>query len=246
MPADRDIYAELGLSSDASAEQVRRAYRRLARQLHPDLNPDPAAHDQFAQVAAAYRVLADPACRARYDAARAACETSDGPDTGLAGTAADSSTCDDYTPAGEPVAYTDYTPADGYAPPPSPVIPPPVAPHRPPGPRAPAWAASRTPPPAPFPASWPTGRINHRRLHGRLLLAVWRLAPLPAHRIAASSTILAVLAAAGLAAAALDTLPVEATVIGGLSGIALTCWAIRALTLITLDRRTRRTAKGTR
>ena len=65
MPAD--LYAVLGVSRDASADDIKRAYRRLARELHPDVNPDPATQERFKEVTAAYEVLSDPAKRERYD-----------------------------------------------------------------------------------------------------------------------------------------------------------------------------------
>lgn len=62
-----DYYELLELPRDATAEDIKRAYRRLARQLHPDTNPDPAAEGQFKAVAQAYEVLSDPDKRQRYD-----------------------------------------------------------------------------------------------------------------------------------------------------------------------------------
>jgi molecular chaperone DnaJ len=50
----RDYYAILGVPRDASAEQIKRAYRKLARELHPDVNPDAAAAQRFQEVSAAY------------------------------------------------------------------------------------------------------------------------------------------------------------------------------------------------
>lgn len=65
-----DHYSLLGVRSDASAHEIRRAYRRLARQHHPDLNPRPDGPERFAEVARSYAILNDPAQRARYDQTR--------------------------------------------------------------------------------------------------------------------------------------------------------------------------------
>lgn len=62
-----DPYAELGVSRDASSEEIRRAYRRVARRHHPDVNRDPGGPERFAAAACAYEILSDPAARARYD-----------------------------------------------------------------------------------------------------------------------------------------------------------------------------------
>jgi molecular chaperone DnaJ len=62
-----DYYAELGVSRDASPEEIKKAYRRLARELHPDVNPDPAAQERFKAVTAAYEVLSDPDKRHMFD-----------------------------------------------------------------------------------------------------------------------------------------------------------------------------------
>ena len=66
-----DAYVVLGLDQTASTDDVRRAYRRLARSLHPDANPaDRAAEARFREVVEAYAVLGDPVRRLRYDRAR--------------------------------------------------------------------------------------------------------------------------------------------------------------------------------
>lgn len=63
-----DPYAVLGISRDASSADISRAYRRLARELHPDSRPaDAAAADRFRAVTAAHELLSDPARRAAHD-----------------------------------------------------------------------------------------------------------------------------------------------------------------------------------
>ena len=64
---DDDYYAVLGVPRDASAPDIRRAYRRVARRHHPDLSHDPGGPERFVVAAHAYEVLSDPAARARYD-----------------------------------------------------------------------------------------------------------------------------------------------------------------------------------
>jgi molecular chaperone DnaJ len=63
----RDHYEVLGIGRAAAPEEIKRAYRRLARELHPDTNPDPSAETEFKEVARAYEVLSDPERRQRYD-----------------------------------------------------------------------------------------------------------------------------------------------------------------------------------
>ena len=65
----RDYYEVLGVERDASEAEVKRAFRRLARELHPDVNDhDPEAEEKFKEAAEAYEVLSDPERRRAYDA----------------------------------------------------------------------------------------------------------------------------------------------------------------------------------
>ncbi|MCP2260856.1 molecular chaperone DnaJ [Streptoalloteichus tenebrarius] len=63
----RDYYGTLGVGRDATPEEIKRAYRKLARELHPDVNPSPDAQDRFKEVSAAYEVLSDPKKRQIVD-----------------------------------------------------------------------------------------------------------------------------------------------------------------------------------
>jgi molecular chaperone DnaJ len=62
-----DLYDILGVSRDATDEDIKRAYRRLARQLHPDVNGEDGAEERFKEVTAAYEILSDPQKRRQYD-----------------------------------------------------------------------------------------------------------------------------------------------------------------------------------
>jgi curved DNA-binding protein len=68
MPPAEDFYSVLGVSRDASADEIQSAYRKLARTYHPDVNKDPGAEERFKQISEAYDVLSDPNTRRRYDA----------------------------------------------------------------------------------------------------------------------------------------------------------------------------------
>ena len=63
-----DYYSVLGVARDADEKAIKKAYRKLARQYHPDVNPDdPAAEQKFKEVGEAYAVLSDADRRAKYD-----------------------------------------------------------------------------------------------------------------------------------------------------------------------------------
>jgi molecular chaperone DnaJ len=63
----QDLYELLGVDRDADGDAIKKAYRRLARQLHPDVNPDPSSQERFKEISLAYEVLSDPQKRSAYD-----------------------------------------------------------------------------------------------------------------------------------------------------------------------------------
>ncbi len=63
----KSLYETLGVSENASADEIKRAYRKLARKYHPDINKDPEAEEKFKEINAAYEVLSDPEKKKQYD-----------------------------------------------------------------------------------------------------------------------------------------------------------------------------------
>ena len=67
MAEKRDYYEVLGISKSASADEIKRAYRKMAKKYHPDINKEPGAEEKFKEVNEAYEVLSDPQKKAAYD-----------------------------------------------------------------------------------------------------------------------------------------------------------------------------------
>ncbi|MBA2373680.1 MAG: molecular chaperone DnaJ [Chloroflexi bacterium] len=67
MVAEEDLYTTLGVERGASDSEIKRAYRKLAQQWHPDVNKEPEAQERFKEINEAYQVLSDPGRRQRYD-----------------------------------------------------------------------------------------------------------------------------------------------------------------------------------
>jgi curved DNA-binding protein len=63
----KSLYDTLGVSQGASADEIKKAYRRLARKYHPDINKEPEAEDKFKEINAAYEILSDSSKKAQYD-----------------------------------------------------------------------------------------------------------------------------------------------------------------------------------
>lgn len=63
----KSLYETLGVSENASADEIKKSYRKLARKYHPDINKDESAVDKFKEINAAYEVLSDPEKKAQYD-----------------------------------------------------------------------------------------------------------------------------------------------------------------------------------
>lgn len=117
----RDYYATLGVDQKATDQELKRAYRKLARELHPDVNPDEAAQARFRDISTAYEVLSDPEKRRIVDlggdpSPRVAAEAV--PASAAVSVAA-SATCSKRSSAAEAVQAADRAAASSRAPIPS-------------------------------------------------------------------------------------------------------------------------------
>ncbi len=79
---DKNYYEVLGVSQDATTEEIRRAFQKKARTLHPDVNKEPDAEERFKEVSEAYAVLSDDTKRRRYDAMRSGVPFAGSPSSG--------------------------------------------------------------------------------------------------------------------------------------------------------------------
>lgn len=88
---EKDYYAILGVPTDASTDDIRKSFQKLARTYHPDVNKEPGAEEKFKEISEAYAVLSDPDKRKRYDAMRSGAPFAGGygTSTSYGGSAAD-------------------------------------------------------------------------------------------------------------------------------------------------------------
>merc|ERR1719265_3012420 len=66
----KDLYEILGVARDATLDEIKKAYRKLALKYHPDKNSDPLAQKMFVELSEAYSILSDPDMRSQYDGGR--------------------------------------------------------------------------------------------------------------------------------------------------------------------------------
>lgn len=97
-PSNKDYYDILGVSKDATPEDIKKAFRAKARTMHPDVCKEPGAEERFKEVSEAYDTLSDPDKKARYDAVKAGGFTTQNPYT--SGSAGASSWSGGYSPFG--------------------------------------------------------------------------------------------------------------------------------------------------
>ncbi len=65
--AKRDYYEVLGVGKDASKDEIKKAYRKLSKKYHPDINKEEGSDDKFKEISEAYEILSDEDKRAQYD-----------------------------------------------------------------------------------------------------------------------------------------------------------------------------------